>query len=51
MFRQRWYLVARNLPYDAIRTYSLDRIQAILTTDTPFKLPANLYHSSPEAID
>ncbi|MDR2087590.1 MAG: WYL domain-containing protein, partial [Dysgonamonadaceae bacterium] len=43
IFRQRWYLLARNLPYDAIRTYSLDRIQAIRTTDTPFKLPKDFH--------
>ena len=39
IFRQRWYVVARNPYYEAIRIYSLDRIQNLRITETPFKLP------------
>jgi predicted DNA-binding transcriptional regulator YafY len=46
IFKQRWYVVARSPYYDAIRIYSLDRIQNILTTEKSFKLPKDF---SPEA--
>lgn len=39
IFKQRWYLIGRSDYQKAIRTYSLDRIQEIRTTETPFKLP------------
>jgi len=39
VFKQRWYVVARSLYYDAIRIYSLDRIHHLRITETPFKLP------------
>ena len=39
VFKQRWYVVARSLYYETIRIYSLDRIQNLQITDTPFKLP------------
>jgi predicted DNA-binding transcriptional regulator YafY len=39
IFRQRWYVIGRNLQYDALRTYSLDRIRALFTTDRAFQLP------------
>lgn len=41
LFRQRWYMVARN-PYfegNNIRIYSLDRIKGLSKTDKTFKLP------------
>jgi len=46
VFRQRWYVVARNPYYEAIRIYSLDRIQNLRTTETSFKLPESF---DPEA--
>jgi len=45
VFKQRWYVVAKSLYYDAIRIYSLDRIQNLRTTETSFKLPK---HFCPE---
>jgi predicted DNA-binding transcriptional regulator YafY len=39
IFKQRWYVVARNLYYNALRIYSLDRIQNLRITEKPFKLP------------
>jgi hypothetical protein len=39
VFKQRWYVVAKSLYYNAIRIYSLDRIQNLHITETPFKLP------------
>ena len=39
VFKQRWYVVARSLYYDAIRIYSLDRIHSLRVTETLFKLP------------
>ena len=41
LFKQRWYLVARNPYYDQIRIYSLDRIHHLETlTDQPFEMSA-----------
>ena len=45
IFKQRWYVVARSLYYDAIRIYSLDRIQNLRITDKKFKFPEDF---SPE---
>jgi len=39
IFKQRWYVVARSAYLNAIRTYSLDRILEIRTTETAFKIP------------
>jgi len=39
VFKQRWYVVAKSHYHDEIRIYSLDRIQSLRTTETPFKLP------------
>jgi len=47
IFRQRWYVVARNPCYDTLRIYSLDRMSGLRATETPFKLPE---HFDPEAI-
>jgi predicted DNA-binding transcriptional regulator YafY len=41
IFRQRWYVIARNPSCDAIRTYSLDRILDMQPTDVSFKMPKN----------
>ena len=38
IFKQRWYVIAWNTHLNAIRTYSLDRIQEIRITDTTFKI-------------
>ena len=39
VFRQRWYLVARNIGFDALRIYSLDRILGLRQTDNRFSYP------------
>lgn len=51
IFRQRWYMVARDCVKDAIRVYALDRILDLHTTDIAFKMPDDFepeeyfYHS------
>jgi predicted DNA-binding transcriptional regulator YafY len=39
IFKQRWYIIGKSVYQNAIRTYSLDRIQDLRTTETPFKIP------------
>jgi predicted DNA-binding transcriptional regulator YafY len=39
IFKQRWYVLAYNSYYDALRIYSLDRIQNLRVTDTKFETP------------
>lgn len=39
LFKQRWYLIAFNHFINEIRTFCLDRIQALNITDQPFILP------------
>lgn len=39
IFKQRWYVIAKSSRHDNLRTYSLDRIQNLRITDTPFVLP------------
>ena len=39
VFRQRWYMVARNVGMDVIRIYALDRIQALGAADGKFTCP------------
>ena len=39
IFRQRWYMVARNTAKDALRIYALDRVQEIRETDSAFTFP------------
>lgn len=39
VFRQRWYLVARSVSDGRIRIYSLDRIEALHSTEQSFELP------------
>lgn len=41
MFRQRWYLLARSIDYNAVRVYALDRIEGLETTASTFTLPAD----------
>ena len=37
-FAKRWYLIAFCIERDGLRVYSLDRIRALRTTDTTFKM-------------
>jgi len=46
IFRQRWYVVARNPSIDAVRIYSFDRIKSMLTMEHSFKIKENF---EPEA--
>ena len=39
VFRQRWYMVARNVYKDAIRIYALDRIRDLRQTEKVFTIP------------
>ncbi|MDR0866412.1 MAG: WYL domain-containing protein [Candidatus Symbiothrix sp.] len=39
IFKQRWYVLAYNSYYDALRIYSLDRIQNLRVTDTQCETP------------
>ncbi len=39
LFGNRWYVVARNIGYDDIRVYALDRVERIEITSERFKLP------------
>ena len=45
VFKQRWYLIARNKIKDAIRIYALDRIHALVQTGNAFVMPKDF---SPE---
>lgn len=45
VFKQRWYLIARNKIKDAIRIYALDRIHALSQTGNAFVVPKDF---SPE---
>ncbi len=44
LFKQRWYAVLLNLDYNSLRTYALDRIQAVRIAEPAqtFKMPKNL---------
>jgi hypothetical protein len=46
VLKQRWYVLARSPYLDAIRIYSLDRIQKLTITEKPFVYPENF---QPEA--
>ena len=39
IFRQRWYLLARNVGRDTLRIYALDRIQELRQTEKTFSMP------------
>ena len=39
IFRQRWYLLARDINRDVLRIYALDRIQELRQTEKMFSLP------------
>lgn len=45
VFRQRWYLIARNVRKDALRVYALDRITKLEQTENTFVMPSDF---SPE---
>lgn len=40
-FKNRWYLIAKDLKNGAVKTYSLDRIKEIEITKKPFTFPAD----------
>lgn len=39
VFSRRWYVIARNVQYDSIRTYSLDRIRQLKILPSTFEVP------------
>ncbi len=39
LFENRWYVLARNIDYNDIRLYGLDRVEQCEITDEQFKLP------------
>lgn len=39
IFKQRWYVLGQNTTLNAMRIYSLDRIESIKATNTKFKIP------------
>ena len=39
LFEDRWYVLARNVQYDDLRIYGLDRIEDLSMTDDTFRLP------------
>lgn len=39
LFENRWYVLARNVQYEDIRIYGLDRIGNLVLTEDKFKLP------------
>jgi len=41
IFKQRWYVIGKDVNHHAIKTYSLDRIQHIRITETPFQIPVD----------
>jgi hypothetical protein len=43
IFRQRWYVIGHSLRHDALRTWSLDRIRSLFTTDKVFQLPKDFH--------
>jgi hypothetical protein len=43
VFKQRWYLLAFNPSYKALRIYALDRILDLCATEKTFKLPKDFH--------
>ena len=43
IFKQRWYVLGENIPFNEMRIYALDRIQSITATNTKFKLPKDFH--------
>lgn len=41
IFKQRWYVVGRNVKEDKIKTYALDRMSDAVLTDLHFTMPAD----------
>ena len=46
VFKQRWYMIARDVNRDSVRIYALDRIKGLSQTDNAFEVPADF---SPDA--
>ena len=46
VFKQRWYMIARDVSRDVMRIYALDRIQGLSQTENAFEVPADF---SPDA--
>lgn len=42
IFRQVWYVIGRNVKDRRIKTYALDRMSALVITDTKFEMPEAL---------
>lgn len=41
IFKQRWYVVGRNIKEDRIKTYALDRMSTVVQLSTKFTMPAD----------
>ncbi len=41
IFKQRWYVIGRNVKEDKIKTYSLDRMRDVMVEAEKFELPAD----------
>ncbi len=41
IFKQRWYVVGRNVRDDKVKTYALDRMSRVEQTSTEFTMPAD----------
>lgn len=41
IFKQRWYLVGRNVKEDRVKTYALDRMSNVLLTQQKFSMPGD----------
>ena len=39
IFKQRWYVVGRNVRDNRLKTYALDRMSNVVDTGTPFEMP------------
>lgn len=39
LFRQRWYIIGRNVKEDTIKTYSLDRMSDVLVSTESYEIP------------
>lgn len=46
LFENRWYVVAYNLPSKKIRTYGLDRVENLETTEEKFRFPSGFSASN-----
>ena len=46
IFRQRWYVAARNVAENRVKTYSLDRFKQASVTDQEYEIPADFIASN-----